>query len=134
VIWHKNYVRATPFEQIRMDAARKAGCILSALRTERGLEAPAGGRVELHHLIDGNRRMGHWHTIPLNDWYHSKVVPRRMTEAEAMARYGATIKHGSKAFLECHGLTDRDLWIEVQVRMGMDAEFPVSKILPRRIA
>jgi hypothetical protein len=130
----RNYVKPTALEQVRTDAARKSGCLLSMLRTEKGLFVPQYGRVEIHHLKDGNRVLGHLYTICLHSWYHRAVPPPGMRRDEAREFYGASIADGSKAFLESHGLTERDLWLEHQKRIGGISEFPPSKIYKRSAA
>lgn len=133
MIWHKNYIRPTALEQIQMRAAKKAGCILSAYRRERGLEVPKPGRLDTHHLKNGNKRMGHGFVICLHSWYHERVVPYpAQSIEEARERYGASLKDGSKAFLASHGITERGLWELQQTRLGLSTEWPASKIMPRR--
>lgn len=129
MIWHKNAVRPTAFEQVRINAMLKGGCIMTIVRRERGLEVPTRGKVDVHHLIEGNKRFGHWYTIPLHSWWNGGVVPYpcKSTE-EARARYGATLKDSLRAFRECHGFDDRDLWVHVQGLLGMSVQFPPSKI------
>lgn len=135
MIPHKNYVKPTAFEKLRMDAIRKAGCILTMLRREKGLAVPEHGRIDIQHLKDTTHTFGHLYTIALHSWYHERVVPYPAKSVEeARQLYGATLRDGTKAFLASHGLTDRDLWVESQKRMGMSTDFPESKILPRRIA
>jgi hypothetical protein len=132
---HKNYVRPTALEQIRINAMLKFGCIVIATRKARGLEVPARGKNEVHHLVEGNKRLGHGYTIVLNSWYHRGVVPYPATsKKEARARYGAALSDGRKAFYASHGFDDRDLWVDTQGRMGMSVQMPTSKIVPRREA
>ena len=134
MIWHKRYVRPTALERIRSNAARKAGCILSAYRREKKLPVPSSGKTDLHHLKDGNKRMSEVYTIPLHSWYHERVVPYPCESIEeARARYGASLKDGSKAFVASHGITERGLWEMVQTRMGMSTEWPASKIFKREL-
>lgn len=133
MIPHKNYVKPTAYERVRMDAMRKAGCIMAMVRKERGLEVPTRGRIDIHHLKDGGQVLGHWWTIALHSWWHRGVPPRGMSIEEARALYGAALTDGMKAFRECHGFDDRDLWVDAQGRMGMPVQFPPSKIVPRRL-
>ncbi len=129
---HKNYVRPTALEQTRINAMLKFGCILSAVRKSRGLEVPTRGKAEVHHLVDGNKRLGHEYTIVLNSWYHRGVVPYPATsKEEARARYGAALSDGRKAFRASHGFDDRDLWVDTQGRLGMPCDLPLSKIYKR---
>jgi hypothetical protein len=134
VIWHKNYIAPTREEKARNDRVMKMGCILSAYRTQQGLAVPKG-KTELQHLIKPGKREGHLYTICLHVWYHRGIVPYPFqSRAEAREVYGASITQGSKAFLEDHGITQWDLWELTQGKLGMPAERPITKILPRKIA
>lgn len=131
---HRKYIRPTALEKIRIDAMLKFGCIVTATRIARGLEVPARGKAEIHHLVEGNKRLGHGYTIVLNSWYHRGVVPYPATsKKEARARYGAALSDGRKAFRASHGFDERGLWVDTQGRMGMSCDMPVSKIVPRRV-
>lgn len=129
MIWHKNYVRPTAFEKLRMDAMVKGGCILSMWRMERGLEVPDRGKIEVHHLKTGTSQAGWWFTIPLRIYYHRGVVPYPATSTEeAQARYGAALSDGGKTFRASHDIDDWGLWDWLQPKLGMSAERPASKI------
>lgn len=114
-----------------MDVIRKSGCILSMIRREKGLVVP-DGRVELHHLKDTTHALGHAYTICLNVWYHQGRPPKGMSYSDAFLRFGAPLSAGRKIFYRSHKLTERDLFVETNKRMGMDTSFPPSKIVPRR--
>lgn len=133
MIPHKGYVKPTAWERMRMDAIRAAGCILSRLRQEQGLEVP-NGRVELQHIKDTTHTLGHAYTICLDAWYHQGRPPKGVSYEEAGRRFGAPLTEGRKTFYESHGLTERDLFVETNTRMGMDTAWPASKIVPRRLA
>lgn len=133
MIPHKGYVKPTAWESMRMNAIRKSGCILSMLRKAKGLEVP-NNRVEIQHIKDTTHTLGHAYTICLDVYYHQGRPPRGVSIDEARARFGAALSDGSKAFLASHGLTERDLFIETNTRMGMDTSYPASKIMPRRVA
>ncbi len=127
MIPHKGYVKPTAWERMRMDAIRKAGCILSMLRREKGLEVP-DNRVELQHIKDTTHTLGHAYTICLDVWYHQGRPPKGVSCDEAFRRFGAPLTAGRKTFYESHKLTERDLFVETNTRMGMDTSWPVSKI------
>lgn len=130
---HKKYVRPTALEQIRIDAMLKGGCVLSIYRTAQGLTVPERGKIEVHHLVSGNKRMGHTYTIPLRSFYHRGVVPYpAQSKEEARELYGAALSDGSKSFLKSHGVDDLELWKYLQILLGMSTDLPPSKILPRR--
>lgn len=116
-----------------MDTIRAGGCILSMLRREKGLPVPEYGGLEIHHLKDGNKVLGHLYTICLHGWYHRAEPCGGLRRDEMRELYGASLADGSKLFLASHGLTDRDLWIEQQKRLGGILEFPPSKVFRRAI-
>jgi hypothetical protein len=88
-----------------------------------------GGWVhpEVHHLISGNRRMGHNWTIPLCPFHHRGVSSGLF--------YGPRIalSDGGKIFVATFG-NERELWKKVQDRLALPYVWPGSKILPRRVA
>lgn len=133
MIWHKNMQRPTAWEQMRIDAMMKGGCVLTMYRREQGLAVPPAGKVECQHIVRNNKRMGPLYTIPLHVYYHQGRVPRGYTPADARELLGATLKDSLRVFRESHGLDDLDLWFWLQKRMGMTTELPPSKIVPRRI-
>ena len=132
MIPHKGYVKPTAWESMRMDAIKASGCILSRIRSEKGLEVP-NNRTEIEHLKDTTNTLGHAYTICLDVWYHQGRPPKGMSCDEALRRFGAPITAGSKTFFKSHGLTERDLFVATNQRMGMDTSFPASKRVPRRL-
>lgn len=68
--------------------------------------------TQVHHLIDGNRRMGHWWTILLCDDCHDC----------AHAKGGYPVSE------------QRRHWAYIQHMLGLDDAFPASKIFKRRAA
>jgi hypothetical protein len=130
MIPHKGYVKPTAWERMRMDAIKKAGCILSRIRSEKRLEVP-GNRTELQHIKDTTHTLGHAYTICLDVWYHQGRPPKGMSCQEAMRRFGAPLTAGRGAFFRSHGWTERGLWTETNKRMGMDTTWPASKVFKR---
>lgn len=132
MIWHRKFVRATPFERLRIDAMMRGGCVLSMMRRERGLLAPERGKIECHHLVRNNKRMGQWFTIPLHEYYNGGGLRYvASTKVEARELYGASLKDSMRVFRESHGLDDLELWVWLQGRLGMSAELPASKVFKR---
>lgn len=135
MIMHRNYVRPTAWEKLRIDAVMKGGCCVSLRRTEMGLAVPTSGRVEYHHIVEAGKRLGHLYGIPLHEWYHRGVVPSpARSKKEARERYGASLADSKRAFAASHGLTERELWESLQRALGQSTEWPATKILPRRVA
>lgn len=130
MIASKDMKRPTKFEQLRIDAMMKGGCILILRRQLRRLgQVPTNGRVECHHIVDGNKRLGHLYSIPLHSWYHRGVVPYPARSArEAREWYGASLANGSKAFKADHEVDELGLWQELQQLLGMSDELQESKV------
>lgn len=79
-------------------------------------------KFEVHHMLQGNRRLGHWYTLPLCELHH---------RGRSLAGSWTSIAQGSKAFSKVHG-TELDLWTKCQHMLNLSDELPTSKILPRR--
>ena len=114
----------TKLEELRIQRMMQLGCVMCAV-----LELPYTAQ-ECHHIVQGNRRLGHWFTLPLcrghhqGDWTFEQriMIPRGKLVG---------IYSGSKLFEPVYG-TERELWERVQARLGLS--WPESKILPRRAA
>lgn len=131
---HKKYIPATAWEKLRIAAMMKGGCTLTMYRRERGLAVPPLGKIECHHIVRDNKRMGHLYTLPLNVFYHRGLVPMGYVAEDARRVFGAPLTDGRKAFLTSHGVDEIELWKYLQTLMCMTTDLPPSKILPRREA
>lgn len=120
MIWHVNAQRTTALEFERMDHIRTLGCMCCALKGNTTATV-----VEIHHIIRGNKRMGHWFTIPLCGAHHRGSRATRDT-------LGPAVHGGMKAFREAYGYDDLELWQKLQVMLGLDDSLPPSKIVPRK--
>ena len=106
-------------EELRVQRMIRLGCVCCAYID---LPSPA---VEVHHILDGGRRMGDWFTIPLCISHHrgglwSTAIPEK---------YRVAIASGSRMF-DAVFPCERELWERVQERLGLS--WPVSsKIVPR---
>jgi hypothetical protein len=113
----------TKYEAERIEAMKSLGCVACAV-----LEVPNINDLELHHLLSGGIRMGHWYTIFLcrghhqGDWRGLKWIEPEQRVA---------ISDGRKLFVAVYG-TERSLWERVQGRLKLMAVWPSSKIVPRR--
>ena len=58
--------------------------------------------VQIHHIISGNKRMGHQYSLPLCVWHHSGVPPEGLTPEEAESKVGPSLK-SKKRFNEVFG-------------------------------
>ncbi len=123
----RNQPRPTKEEAQRMKIIKAGGCMLTWLKFGEKKYA------EVHHIVKCGKRLGHWYTIPLSPWYNQKTCDPGKTESEMRAKYGASVKDGSKAFLASHHYTELELWQKLQVTLGLDDELPKSKRVPRRV-
>lgn len=111
-------------DQLRVDRMMHLGCVYCA---HLGLVCIA---QECHHIVEGNRRLGDWFTLPLCRGHHQGDWSRDQLEIiPADKRVG--IHSGSKA---CEAVypAQRELWERVQACLHLS--WPQSKIVPRRVA
>lgn len=115
-----NAARATAYEQKRINRMKaEIGCICCLLRT--GVQ---NYHVEVHHIVQGNKRLGHWWTVPLCPSHH---------RIRGTGGIFTSIADGSKAFKAIHG-TELDLWLKCQHMLELPDELPTTKVVPRRVA
>lgn len=87
----------------RFRRLQEIGCIASRIRMH-CYAAP-----DIHHLVEGNKRLGDEYTIPLTPWHHRGVLPDNCrTATEAERRYGPSLARNKAAFVEAFG-TEREL-------------------------
>jgi hypothetical protein len=113
----------TQYEQQRIDAMVRLGCVACA---HIGLPYST---VEVHHLLQGNKKMGHWFTIPLCGGHHQNVWSREQLQL-IEPKMRVSIASGRKAFARYYP-TERALWERVQKRLKLPAVWPESKRVPR---
>ena len=127
MIAHKNYKPPTAAEQRRINMMLALDCICCVMI---GYQRD-GEKIECHHLLIGNKRMGHGYTAPCCSGHHrgawslqqKLLIPPDVRIA---------ISDGSKLFSRVYG-TQRELWEKTQRKLGLPVSgWPVSKILPRR--
>lgn len=80
---------------------QEIGCICCRL-DGRGRE-PA----DVHHLVEGGKRLGHNFTIPLCVWHHRGQI-ENMNARDATEIYGPSLANGSKPFVAKYG-TEKEL-------------------------
>lgn len=86
-------------------------------------------KKDCHHLLSGNRRMGHWYTLCLCKGHH---VGQWTADQHILMldEQRVAISDGRKAFRRVYG-TEIDLWLKTQHLLELDDTLPPSKILPR---
>jgi hypothetical protein len=117
--------RPTRYEQERIEAMVKLGCAACA-----HLGIPYA-QIEVHHILDGGVRMGHWFTIPLCAGHHQGYFTKLQTELIEPQKL-VSISSGRKAFRRVYP-TERELWVRVQNKLKLPAVWPTSKVLARRV-
>lgn len=119
--------KPTKAEQARIERMLLLGCAACA-----AIGIPNHHVIEVHHMLSGGKRMGHRFTLPLCRGHHRSeftvVQAGSLTDAQL-----ASIAGGRKLFNAAFG-TERRLWEGVQFVLGLEAEWPASKIVPRRAA
>ena len=100
--------KPTKKEKERIDRFSVVGCV--ACRSTLGVY---NSQYDIHHIIRGNRRVGHWFTIPLCPQHHRNIYDR---DGE-----WTSIAHGSKAFERIHG-SEESLWEKTQYLLGLPRE------------
>jgi hypothetical protein len=101
--WAKSWTKAERERSARM--GEEIGCIFCGLNGDTG---PCDVR---HHIISGNKRMGHWYTLPCCEKHHADC-------------HNGTFNHAAQI----------DRWLKVQHLLGLSDELPTSKIVKRREA
>lgn len=79
-----------------MDTISQIGCIACK-------KADRMRRAEVHHIVVGNKRMGHMYTIPLCDWHHRGVMPDGLSQADCAEALGPSFARDKKAFAQRYG-------------------------------
>jgi Recombination enhancement, RecA-dependent nuclease len=87
---------------------------------------------ECHHIVEGNRRMGHWYSIPLCKGHHRGIWSPEQVICMP-ENFRVSLCDGSKAFESVYA-SERELWTRVQQRLHLSTDWPKSKMLPRRYA
>ena len=116
----------TKDEQHRIDLMMPLGCVACAY-----LDIVNVGS-DLHHILQGNVRLGHWYTIFLCPGHHRGAwSPEQIELIEPHLR--VAISDGRRAFARAY-CTERQMWETVQVRLKLSTAWVVSKLVPRRVA
>lgn len=121
--------KPTKAEQAWIERVKAYGCICCL---EAKFRPPWRTATEIHHIVEGNRRLGHFYVLPLCPGHHRGVFTARQRAAMQPDRVVA-ISHGLKRFVAAFG-TERELWEILRDHVGLHVEWPESKILPRRLA
>ena len=95
----------TKAEQARFDKMKEIGlCVACYQRRITGRQ-----HIEIHHLLSGNKRIGHMATVSLCPWHHRGIADCG-TAFMTKCAIGPSLAHGSKPFRAEFG-TDKDLLV-----------------------
>lgn len=117
------YPKPTKLEADRISIMFDLGCCACASLE---LWCPAD---ECHHIVVGNKRLGHWYTLPLCRGHHQGKWRWEQQEAIPAAKL-VSISSGRHAW-NAQYPTEKELWERVQDRLHLVKNWPESKILPR---
>lgn len=114
----------TKYEAERIEAMKRLGCVAYAV-----LGVPNLNDLELHHILDGGKRMGHYFSIFLCAGHHQgRWTEGQLDWIEPKQRFA--ISDGRKRFNAVYG-TERLLWERVQKKLELPLIWPISKRVPR---
>lgn len=99
MVAYKGMKKATKAELAHLARVKEMPCLVCA----KGKQIDP---TEVHHIVVGSRRLGHFFVLPLCTFHHVRV----------------------------YLLSQRRLWQALNVKMGIEREWPASKIVPRRVA
>lgn len=106
MIMHRNSKPWTKAEKRRADRmALEIGCIFCWLEDGR-----RGTCENRHHIISGNKRMGHLYTLPVCETHHLHC-------------HNGTFNHAKQI----------DTWLKVQHALNLSDELPRSKVFKREL-
>lgn len=103
---HTSTGKPTKAQEARFRAIKDLGCVCC-----RVLGFP-GEPPEIHHLLSGNVRRGHDHTVGLCPWHHRGVPKDGWDRASLKDLIGPPLSGGAKAFRAAFGSDDDLLLIQ----------------------
>jgi len=130
MIWHAGYIRATKEEKRRIAAMLTLGCAAC-------VQEPPGwpaARPDVHHIVEGNRRLGHLYTIPLCKGHHQGLwsrYQRHYMDSSVIDMKAVALSDGKPLFVERYG-TEKELWQATQLLLDLPVIWPESKIFKRQ--
>jgi len=80
----------TKAEQKRMDALRELGCIACRIEGTHEMDSWQG-TCDIHHFLSGNKRLGHWATVPLCPPHHTGPLGWHKNRRQFREVYGSDI-------------------------------------------
>lgn len=114
-------------ESTRIERMLILGCAACSM-----IGIPNHHMIECHHILQGNRRMGHWFTIPLCAGHHRGMFTASQRSQLELAQL-VSVSDGRKMFNLVFD-TERVLWEKVQFLLALNDTWTKSKIVARRAA
>jgi hypothetical protein len=103
----------TPADRERFGQIKSMRCIACQVMRHFGCCGP----TEAHHLLSGNKRIGHHATVPLGAYHHRAEPLPGFTVREMEASFGPSLKLSSKLFRERFG-DDQELLRLTNEKLG----------------
>ena len=91
-------------EQARFDKMKEQGICMACYQ----IGIKGWQYIEIHHLLSGNKRIGHMATVSLCSWHHRGVQHEGLSRVDMLESFGPSLAHGSKPFRAEFG-TDKEL-------------------------
>jgi len=117
----------TRAERRRLAMIVELGCVACRIECRGGYSAP-----EVHHLVDGGKRLGHAAAVGLCPWHH-RGAPRYGWNTALMTSYfGPSLHHDARAFHSRYGedealLAFQNRLIEQAVAEGKGEPIPLAQ-------
>jgi Recombination enhancement, RecA-dependent nuclease len=121
--------KPTKAEKVRMDVIAQMFCPCCR---QLGLNHVVIPPVEIHHMLRGGKRMGHWYTIPICPGHHRGAWTEHQ-KRDILPGERVSLASGRPRFEAVYG-TERAMWTHIQNSHGWDAAWPQDKIVRRKVA
>jgi len=95
---HSSLPAATKAQKDRFQRIQEIGCLCCILKVH-----IYQTQAEIHHLIDGGKRLGHWHTVALCPWHHRGVPNSGFSEKQTREAKGPSLAKEPGKFKEAFG-------------------------------
>jgi hypothetical protein len=106
----------TKAEQARFDKMKEMGICMACYQHSKNTR---WAFIEIHHLLSGNKRIGHMATVSLCGWHHRGVC--HASKSICTELLGPSLAHGSKPFRAEFG-TDKELLELQNIMLGARSE------------
>lgn len=101
----------------RFQLMQEVGCVACA---QKGIYGNPG---DIHHLLNGNRRISHQHTICLCPWHHRGISDNGLTTKELESKLGPSLARSKREFIETFGDDEDLLWFQNEIIKRIEESF-----------